>query len=104
LVTRNLLSLVKNASLPVAHKNFIPGCEAGRVCGHEPRHGDSASTDSAPNASVGVDHVNFLLNALETVPQEQVLNPLRLFAKEVMPHFEKKGDKAEAAAAAAGAR
>ena len=38
--------------------------------------------------SVGVDRVNFLLNALETVPQEQVLNSLRLFAKHVMPHFQ----------------
>ena len=37
-------------------------------------------------------------------PQEQVLNSLRLFAKEVMPHFEKKPSQAEAAAAAAGAR
>src|SRR5215831_4275461 len=54
--------------------------------------------------SVGVDRVNFLLNALETVPQDQVLNSLRLFAKEVMPHFEKKSNQAEAAAAAAGAR
>jgi alkanesulfonate monooxygenase SsuD/methylene tetrahydromethanopterin reductase-like flavin-dependent oxidoreductase (luciferase family) len=57
--------------------------------------------------SVGVDSVNFLLNALETVPQEQVLNSLRLFAKEVMPHFQSKSDKSgkrEAAAAAAGGR
>ena len=55
--------------------------------------------------SVGVDRVNFLLNALETVPQEQVLNSLRLFAREVMPHFEKKEtSRTEAAAAAAGAR
>ncbi len=57
--------------------------------------------------SVGVDSVNFLLNALETIPQEQVLNSLRLFAKEVMPHFQSKSDKSgksEAAAAAAGAR
>jgi alkanesulfonate monooxygenase SsuD/methylene tetrahydromethanopterin reductase-like flavin-dependent oxidoreductase (luciferase family) len=37
--------------------------------------------------SVGVDRVNFLLNALETVPQEEVLASLRLFAKEVMPKF-----------------
>jgi alkanesulfonate monooxygenase SsuD/methylene tetrahydromethanopterin reductase-like flavin-dependent oxidoreductase (luciferase family) len=51
--------------------------------------------------SVGVDRVNFLLNALETVPQDQVLNSLRLFAKEVMPHFEKKSSQAEAAAAGA---
>ncbi|MFN0093460.1 MAG: LLM class flavin-dependent oxidoreductase [Dehalococcoidia bacterium] len=37
--------------------------------------------------SVGVDRINFLLNALEVVPQEEVLKSLRLFAKEVMPHF-----------------
>jgi alkanesulfonate monooxygenase SsuD/methylene tetrahydromethanopterin reductase-like flavin-dependent oxidoreductase (luciferase family) len=49
--------------------------------------------------SVGVDQVNFLLNALEVIPQEQVLNSLRLFAKEVMPHFQKgSGDSATAAA------
>jgi hypothetical protein len=35
----------------------------------------------------GVDRVNFLLNAAEIIPQEQVLNSLRLFAKEVMPAF-----------------
>jgi hypothetical protein len=27
------------------------------------------------------------LNAAETIPQQQVLDSLRLFAKEVMPHF-----------------
>ena len=37
--------------------------------------------------STGADGVNFLLNAAETVPQEEVLSSLRLFAKEVMPHF-----------------
>ncbi len=37
--------------------------------------------------STGTDGVNFLLNAAETVPQEDVLSSLRLFAKEVMPHF-----------------
>ena len=37
--------------------------------------------------STGVDLVNFLLNANETVPQEQVLDSLRLFAREVMPAF-----------------
>jgi alkanesulfonate monooxygenase SsuD/methylene tetrahydromethanopterin reductase-like flavin-dependent oxidoreductase (luciferase family) len=50
--------------------------------------------------SVGVDRINFLLNALEVVPQEQVLNSLRLFAKEVMPHF---AEKQVAASAAGGA-
>ncbi|MEX2247585.1 MAG: LLM class flavin-dependent oxidoreductase [Dehalococcoidia bacterium] len=39
--------------------------------------------------SVGVDRVNFLLNAMETVPQEDVLASLRLFAREVMPKFER---------------
>jgi alkanesulfonate monooxygenase SsuD/methylene tetrahydromethanopterin reductase-like flavin-dependent oxidoreductase (luciferase family) len=37
--------------------------------------------------AVGVDRVNFLLNAIETVPQEQVLASLQLFAREVMPKF-----------------
>lgn len=37
--------------------------------------------------SVGVDQINFLLNASELIPQEQVLESLRLFGKEVMPHF-----------------
>ncbi len=37
--------------------------------------------------SIGVDEVNFLLNAVEVLPQEQVLESLRLFAREVMPAF-----------------
>jgi alkanesulfonate monooxygenase SsuD/methylene tetrahydromethanopterin reductase-like flavin-dependent oxidoreductase (luciferase family) len=37
--------------------------------------------------AVGVDRINFLLNAAETVPQEEVLNSMRLFAAEVMPAF-----------------
>lgn len=37
--------------------------------------------------SVGIDGVNFLLNALEVLPQEQVLASMRLFAAEVMPRF-----------------
>ena len=48
--------------------------------------------------AVGVDRINFLLNANETVPQEQVLDSLRLFAKEVMPKFP--GSNATASAAA----
>ncbi len=51
--------------------------------------------------SIGVDRVNFLLNALETVPQEEVLKSLRLFAKEVMPHFQ---DREVQTAAAGGGR
>jgi alkanesulfonate monooxygenase SsuD/methylene tetrahydromethanopterin reductase-like flavin-dependent oxidoreductase (luciferase family) len=37
--------------------------------------------------ATGVDLVNFLLNANEQIPQEQVLESLRLFAREVMPAF-----------------
>jgi hypothetical protein len=37
--------------------------------------------------SVGVDRVNFLLNCMEVIPQAQVLQSLKLFATEVMPHF-----------------
>jgi alkanesulfonate monooxygenase SsuD/methylene tetrahydromethanopterin reductase-like flavin-dependent oxidoreductase (luciferase family) len=37
--------------------------------------------------SIGVDDVNFLLNAAEVLPQDQVLESLRLFAREVMPCF-----------------
>jgi alkanesulfonate monooxygenase SsuD/methylene tetrahydromethanopterin reductase-like flavin-dependent oxidoreductase (luciferase family) len=47
--------------------------------------------------AVGVDRVNFLLNALETVPQEEVLESLRTFAKHVMPHFESHGEQVVAA-------
>jgi alkanesulfonate monooxygenase SsuD/methylene tetrahydromethanopterin reductase-like flavin-dependent oxidoreductase (luciferase family) len=36
----------------------------------------------------GVDRVCFMLNAAEVIPQEKVLASLRLFAKEVMPHFD----------------
>ena len=37
--------------------------------------------------SIGVDQINFLLNAAEVLPQDQVLESLRLFAKSVMPVF-----------------
>ena len=37
--------------------------------------------------SLGVDCINFILNANEVVPQDQVMASLRLFAKEVMPVF-----------------
>ena len=37
--------------------------------------------------SVGIDGINFMLNAMEEIPQEAVLDSLRLFAAEVMPKF-----------------
>jgi alkanesulfonate monooxygenase SsuD/methylene tetrahydromethanopterin reductase-like flavin-dependent oxidoreductase (luciferase family) len=49
--------------------------------------------------SIGVDRINFLLNAMETVPQQEVLDSLRLFAKDVMPRVA----NAAAAPAAGGA-
>jgi alkanesulfonate monooxygenase SsuD/methylene tetrahydromethanopterin reductase-like flavin-dependent oxidoreductase (luciferase family) len=44
--------------------------------------------------SAGVDGLNFLLNMAETVPQEEVLESLRLFAKEVMPQFKRSTEPA----------
>jgi alkanesulfonate monooxygenase SsuD/methylene tetrahydromethanopterin reductase-like flavin-dependent oxidoreductase (luciferase family) len=37
--------------------------------------------------STGVDSINFMLNCAEHIPQEALLDSLRLFAKEVMPSF-----------------
>jgi len=39
--------------------------------------------------AIGVDGINFILNGMETIPQAEVLASLRLFAREVLPHFEK---------------
>jgi alkanesulfonate monooxygenase SsuD/methylene tetrahydromethanopterin reductase-like flavin-dependent oxidoreductase (luciferase family) len=48
--------------------------------------------------SLGVDCINFILNANEVVPQDQVMASLKLFAKEVMPVFAKKPANVAAAA------
>jgi alkanesulfonate monooxygenase SsuD/methylene tetrahydromethanopterin reductase-like flavin-dependent oxidoreductase (luciferase family) len=37
--------------------------------------------------SIGVDEINFLLNSVEVLSQEEVLASLRLFASDVMPAF-----------------
>jgi hypothetical protein len=42
--------------------------------------------------------VNFLVNACEILPQEQVLESLRLFAREVIPAFRESGTDAGASA------
>ncbi len=51
--------------------------------------GDPATITAAIKEweSIGVDQVNFMLNAAEILPQDQVLDSLRLFAREVMPAF-----------------
>ena len=38
--------------------------------------------------SLGVDQVNFMLNAIECIPQEKVLSSLRLFGEQVIPKFQ----------------
>ncbi len=40
--------------------------------------------------AIGIDEINFLLNAFEHIPQAMVLDSLRLFAQEVMPQFREK--------------
>jgi alkanesulfonate monooxygenase SsuD/methylene tetrahydromethanopterin reductase-like flavin-dependent oxidoreductase (luciferase family) len=40
---------------------------------------------------VGYDGINFLVNFMEVVPQQYVLDSMRLFAKEVMPKFKPAG-------------
>ncbi|MGE3772167.1 MAG: LLM class flavin-dependent oxidoreductase [Gammaproteobacteria bacterium] len=37
--------------------------------------------------AAGADHLVFMIQAREAVPQQEVLDSLRLFAREVMPHF-----------------
>src|SRR5262249_10161684 len=39
--------------------------------------------------SIGVDGINFILNGMETIAQPDVLDSLRLFAREVLPQFKK---------------
>lgn len=51
----------------------------------------------------GVDRVNFILNCMELIPQEKVLESLRVFAKEVMPHFQDDNTTATAQTATVGA-
>jgi hypothetical protein len=43
--------------------------------------------------STGVDGVMFLINSNEIIPQKDVLDSLRLFATEVMPHFKRDGEQ-----------
>ena len=47
--------------------------------------------------SIGVDGINFLVNACETVPQAEVLQSMRLFAAEVMPKFHRAASSVPAA-------
>ena len=62
----------------------LPGVPEG-MCIGDPSH---VIQQIKRRESIGVDEVNFLLNSVEVLPQEQVLTSLRLFASEVMPTFE----------------
>ena len=37
--------------------------------------------------SIGIDGINFMVNGCEVLEQKEVLDSMRLFAQEVMPHF-----------------
>jgi alkanesulfonate monooxygenase SsuD/methylene tetrahydromethanopterin reductase-like flavin-dependent oxidoreductase (luciferase family) len=52
--------------------------------------------------ATGVDQVGFLLNASEMLPHEQVMESLRLFGREVMPHFAEKVSKPQPSMAPVG--
>jgi alkanesulfonate monooxygenase SsuD/methylene tetrahydromethanopterin reductase-like flavin-dependent oxidoreductase (luciferase family) len=66
---------------------------AGPASAGEPPEGiaignpDQVTRELKKWEATGVDRVNFILNAAETVPQEEVLESLRVFARDVMPHF-----------------
>ena len=47
--------------------------------------------------TTGVDSINFIVNCVETIPQQDVLASLRLFAREVMPQFRDRPARQEAA-------
>jgi hypothetical protein len=46
--------------------------------------------------NVGFDGINFIHQFMEVVPQQYVLDSMRLFAEEVMPRFKKTSDRAVA--------
>ena len=46
--------------------------------------------------SIGVTGINFLLNAMEMIPQQKVMESMRLFAREVMPKFQTSDQVSEA--------
>jgi hypothetical protein len=43
---------------------------------------------------IGVDRMVFIINTAEVIPQEKVLQSLRLFAEQVMPAFDRDATRA----------
>jgi alkanesulfonate monooxygenase SsuD/methylene tetrahydromethanopterin reductase-like flavin-dependent oxidoreductase (luciferase family) len=64
-----------------------PGDERGAPEGIAVGNPDEITAQLKKWEAAGIDQVNFLLQAAEIIPQQQVLDSLRLFAEEVMPHF-----------------
>lgn len=52
---------------------------------------------------IGIDRMLFLIGFDQVIPQEQILASLRLFAKEVMPHFREKDEPRAERSVTAGA-
>ncbi|HVR30927.1 MAG TPA: LLM class flavin-dependent oxidoreductase [Thermoanaerobaculia bacterium] len=83
-----------NAYQTLGNLNPIPRGESGGP-GDEVRApegicvGNPAQITAAARQweSIGVDQINFILNVSDVLSQEQVLDSLRLFAREVMPGF-----------------
>ncbi len=76
--------------------NLAPGRVADRSGPGDPHNIPEGIGVGAPDRlvsviqrweSIGISGINFLLNACETIPHEEVLASLRLFATEVMPKF-----------------
>ncbi|MPY96140.1 MAG: LLM class flavin-dependent oxidoreductase [Acidimicrobiia bacterium] len=78
--TAGLLSAVRRQAVSPGEGNAAP---EGIAIGNP----DHITGELKKWEASGVDRVNFLLNASELIPQEQVLESLRLFASEVMPAF-----------------
>jgi alkanesulfonate monooxygenase SsuD/methylene tetrahydromethanopterin reductase-like flavin-dependent oxidoreductase (luciferase family) len=70
---------IKETGAPGEHKPLPEGIAIG-----DP---DRLVTELRRWESVGIDGVNFMVNALEVVPQADVLASMRLFADEVLPKF-----------------
>jgi alkanesulfonate monooxygenase SsuD/methylene tetrahydromethanopterin reductase-like flavin-dependent oxidoreductase (luciferase family) len=84
--TRAYRSLA-GVSVPERRDAGSPGAERALpegICIGDPQHVVRAIKEWE---AIGVDSINFLLNASELIPQAEVLASLRLFAAEVMPAF-----------------
>jgi alkanesulfonate monooxygenase SsuD/methylene tetrahydromethanopterin reductase-like flavin-dependent oxidoreductase (luciferase family) len=97
----------KSGGLLPALRQEIAGPETGIQVPQGQCWGDPQTVTAALKEweAIGVDRINFMLNVAEIMPQDEVLASMRLFAREVMPHFDpdaRRTRAAELAASAAG--